>query len=65
MRMFPQVDETFTGTVVDVAPFGSFVEHPDGTHGLLHGETVEVGTTLDVRVLHSDPVKQRYSLARA
>ncbi|MGX7827802.1 S1 RNA-binding domain-containing protein [Actinokineospora sp. 24-640] len=63
--MFPSVDDVFVGTVVQVVPFGSFIEHPEGPHGLLHGESLEVGTQIEVRVLHADPDKQRFSLAKA
>lgn len=59
--MIPQSGEVFTGTVVSNVPFGSFVEHPDGPHGLLHGQTVEVGSAVKVKVLASDEVQQRFS----
>jgi len=58
----PQVGEVFVGTVVDVLPFGSFVEHPGGRHGLLHGRTVEPGSAVEVRVLDVDDEQQRFSL---
>ena len=63
--MFPQVDEVFTGTVVAVEPFGSFVEHPDGHHGLLHTERLEVGASVRVRVLAADEANRRFSLTTA
>jgi polyribonucleotide nucleotidyltransferase len=64
-RIFPSTGDVFTGTVVEVKPFGSFVEHPGGAHGLLHQETLEVGAEVRVRVLQSDPEQRRFSLARA
>ena len=60
--MVPEVGEVFVGTVVDVVPFGSFVEHPGGRHGLLYGRTVERGSTVEVRVLDVDAERQRFSL---
>ena len=63
--MIPSKDDVFVGTSVEVVPFGTFIEHPGGAHGLLHGETVEVGTQLSVRVLHADAEQKRFSLAKA
>lgn len=61
----PGEGDVFVGTAVEVAPFGTFVEHPSGAHGLLHGETVEVGAQVSVRVLNVDTGQRRFSLARA
>ncbi|WP_170191932.1 S1 RNA-binding domain-containing protein [Saccharothrix syringae] len=63
--MLPDRDEVFVGTVVSNVPFGSFVEHPGGAHGLLHGETAEVGARVRVRVLEVDPARDRFSLGLA
>ncbi|MGW5051824.1 hypothetical protein [Actinokineospora sp. NPDC004072] len=63
--MIPNVGDVFVGTAVAVKPFGTFIEHPEGAHGLLHGETTEVGTQVSVRVLHVDAETRRFSLARA
>ncbi|WP_424185887.1 hypothetical protein ACOBQX_29100 [Actinokineospora sp. G85] len=60
--MLPEKDSTFTGTVVSNAPFGSFVEHPGGAHGLLYGRTVEVGSVVEVRVINVDVVGEKFSL---
>lgn len=58
----PQVGEVFDGTVVDVKPFGSFVEHPSGQHGLLYGESAENGSTIRVQILEVDAENRRFSL---
>ncbi|GGS34257.1 MULTISPECIES: hypothetical protein [Actinokineospora] len=63
--MIPKVGEVFVGTAVEVRPFGTFIEHPEGAHGLLHGETAEVGARVTVRVLDADVENRRFSLARA
>ena len=63
--MNPTVGEVFSGTVVKVVPFGAFVEHPNGTHGLLHGQQPAEGQTVQVRVLAVDAEKQRFSLELA
>ncbi|SDH19495.1 S1 RNA binding domain-containing protein [Lentzea fradiae] len=63
--MLPDVGEVFSGKVVSTAPFGSFVEHPVGAHGLLHGHQAEVGSQVRVKVLASDDVRQRFSLELA
>lgn len=63
--MLPDKDEVFVGTVVSVVPFGAFVEHPGGAHGLLVGETAEVGAQIRVRVVDTDPTRDRFSLALA
>ncbi|OLR94535.1 hypothetical protein [Actinokineospora bangkokensis] len=62
---FPTPGETFTGKVVAEVPFGSFIEHPSGHHGLLHGEPLPVGTELHVKVLSTDPDAERFSVAKA
>ena len=62
--MIPNEGDVFVGTAVQVQPFGTFIEHPQGAHGLLHGETVEVGTRVEVRVLHSDAESRRFSLVK-
>lgn len=63
--MNPQVGETFTGTVVEVVAFGSFVEHPSGRHGLLYGQAVEQGSSVQVKVIDVDEQRQRFSLELA
>lgn len=63
--MIPSKDDTFVGTSVEVKPFGTFIEHPGGAHGLLHGETVEVGTQVRVRVIDVDAERRRFSLVTA
>ena len=62
---FPTVGDVFEGTVVSVVAFGAFVEHPCGAHGLLHEATPEVGSRISVRVLATDPARNRFSLAAA
>ncbi|HEX4723408.1 MAG TPA: S1 RNA-binding domain-containing protein [Pseudonocardiaceae bacterium] len=55
-----------TGTVVDVQPFGAFVELADGIHGLLHRSvwTIEpaTGATVSVRIGNVDLAGRRVSL---
>lgn len=63
--MIPSKGDVFVGTAVEVKPFGTFIEHPGGAHGLLHGENVEVGTQVDVRVIDVDAANSRFSLAKA
>ena len=63
--MLPSVGEVFTGKVVQVVPFGSFVEHPNGTHGLIQGYSAEVGSPVSVRVLVVDTERRRFSLGLA
>ena len=57
-----------TGHVVDVLPFGAFVELADGIHGLLHSSEYttapSVGETLSVRILDVDPARRRMSLTQ-
>ncbi|WP_436497021.1 S1 RNA-binding domain-containing protein [Actinokineospora sp. HUAS TT18] len=56
----------FEATVVSIVPFGAFLEI-DGAHGLLHksewSAEPEVGSTMRVRVVAVDDVRQRFSLA--
>ena len=63
--MLPNVGEVFSGKVVSTVPFGSFVEHPAGAHGLLHGQQAEVGAAVQVKVLAVDADTQRFSLELA
>ena len=63
--MLPNVGDVFPGKVVSTVPFGSFIEHPAGAHGLLHGQQAEVGSTVQVKVLMVDADKQRFSLELA
>ncbi|MET8761586.1 S1 RNA-binding domain-containing protein [Lentzea sp. NPDC004782] len=63
--MLPNVGDVFSGKVVSTVPFGSFIEHPAGAHGLLHGQQAEVGSTVQVKVLMVDADKQRFSLELA
>jgi predicted RNA-binding protein with RPS1 domain len=63
--MLPNVGDVFSGQVVSTVPFGSFVEHPAGAHGLLHGQQAEVGAAVRVKVLAVDAEKQRFSLELA
>jgi predicted RNA-binding protein with RPS1 domain len=63
--MLPNVGDVFAGKVVSTAPFGSFVEHPAGAHGLLPGRQAEVGSSVQVKVLAVDDVQQRFSLELA
>jgi small subunit ribosomal protein S1 len=55
-----------SGIVVDVLPFGAFVELADGSHGLLHmsewSAAPEQGATVSVRILHVDLAGRRLSL---
>jgi ribosomal protein S1 len=55
-----------TGTVVDVLPFGAFVELADGIHGLLHMSVwtaePETGATITVRISNIDLAGRRLSL---
>lgn len=57
------------GTVVDVVPFGAFLEVAPGVHGLLHvtewSAEPSVGATLSVRILDIDPEKHRVALTQA
>lgn len=62
---FPQVGDVFTGAVVSTVPFGSFVSHPCGAEGLLHGTQAAVGAQVTVTVLQTDPANSRFSLALA
>jgi ribosomal protein S1 len=54
------------GRVVDVQPFGVFVELADGVHGLVHEseytDRPEVGTTVEAQILAMDPARARLSL---
>jgi len=58
-----------TGTVVDVLPFGAFVELADGIHGLLHvsvwTSTPETGSAIAVRIGNVDLAGRRLSLVPA
>jgi len=55
-----------TGTVVDVRPFGAFVELADGIHGLLHATAwmaePAVGSTVSVRIANVDLAGRRLRL---
>ena len=55
-----------TGTVVDVRPFGAFVELADGIHGLLHSSawTTEpaTGAVVSVRIANVDLAGRRVGL---
>jgi ribosomal protein S1 len=54
------------GRVVDVQPFGAFVELADGVHGLVHesewSDRPELGTTVEAQILAVDPARARLSL---
>lgn len=63
--MLPNVGDVFSGKVVKTMPFGVFVEHPAGAHGLLHGQQAEEGSTVQVKVLMVDADRQRFSLELA
>ncbi|MER7453231.1 S1 RNA-binding domain-containing protein [Nocardia beijingensis] len=56
-------------TVVQIVPFGAFLEVAPGIHGLLHrtewSTEPQVGATLTVRILDIDTEKQRVALAHA
>ena len=60
---------TVTGTVVDVRPFGAFVELGDGIHGLLPKSVwtgvPEAGATISVRIENVDLAGRRMSLLPA
>lgn len=60
--------EPFDGRVVDVVPFGAFVDLGHGVHGLVHDSTYETapetGSTVRVRILAMDPVHRRVSLTQ-
>lgn len=61
--------DVVTGRVVDVVPFGAFVELGDGIHGLVHVSEwvtpLEHDTTVRVRIRAVDPEHRRMSLVRA
>jgi ribosomal protein S1 len=61
--------DVVTGRVVDVVPFGAFVDVGDGIHGLVHiSEWVtplERDTTVPVRIREIDPALRRMSLVPA
>lgn len=58
-----------TGRVVDVKPFGVFVEVADGIHGLLpsggYTTAPETGSRVSVRIENVDLANRRMSLALA
>jgi ribosomal protein S1 len=58
-----------TGTVVDVLPFGAFVELADGIHGLLPKSAwtsaPETGAAVSVRIENVDLAGRRMSLVPA
>lgn len=58
-----------TGTVVDVKPFGAFVELADGIHGLLPAtewaSAPATGSTVSVRIANVDLAGRRLSLMPA
>lgn len=69
------VGESYTGRVVNVMPFGAFVEVKPGIEGLLHiselswvkrvhhpNEVVKVGDSVTVQIKDIDPVQKRLSL---
>lgn len=57
------------GRVVDVKPFGAFVELADGIHGLLHSSAYttapEVGSDVSVRIENVDLANRRMSVTVA
>jgi small subunit ribosomal protein S1 len=69
--------ESYTGTVTRLEPYGAFVELEPGLEGLVHvsrlggkggeghaRELVELGQSLQVRVVQVEAGKRRISLAR-
>ncbi|MEU2031213.1 S1 RNA-binding domain-containing protein [Nocardia amamiensis] len=56
-------------TVVQVVPFGAFLEVAPGVHGLLHrtewSAEPQVGAALTVRILDIDTERHRVALAQA
>ncbi|MGY2124718.1 S1 RNA-binding domain-containing protein [Nocardia gipuzkoensis] len=56
-------------TVVQIVPFGAFLEVAPGVHGLLHktewSTEPRIGAMLTVRILDIDNEKQRVALAHA
>ncbi|WP_330231689.1 S1 RNA-binding domain-containing protein [Nocardia sp. NBC_00508] len=56
-------------TVVQIVPFGAFLEVAPGVHGLLHktewSAEPQVGAALTVRILDIDTVRHRVALAQA
>lgn len=71
-----QVGQTLTGTVTKLMQFGAFVEVRPGLEGLIHisemdgkrrvtqpGEVVQVGQTVEVKVLSIDRINKRISLS--
>nr|WP_280497651.1 S1 RNA-binding domain-containing protein [Nocardia asiatica] len=56
-------------TVVEIVPFGAFLEVAPGVHGLLHktewSAEPQIGATLTVRILEIDTERQRLALAHA
>jgi ribosomal protein S1 len=63
------VGDLLDGTVVDVVPFGAFVDVGDGAHGLIHvsepGGRPEPGAAVRVSVLAVDVATMRMSLRPA
>ncbi|MEU2257917.1 S1 RNA-binding domain-containing protein [Nocardia xishanensis] len=66
------VSGVLDATVVQIAPFGAFLEVAPGVHGLLHrnewaqwSTEPEVGATMAVRILAIDAELHRVSLAAA
>jgi ribosomal protein S1 len=57
------------GLVIEVVPFGAFMELAEGIYGLLHesewAAAPEVGTRLSVRIRAIDVERRRMSLAPA
>lgn len=70
-----QVDQTVTGTVTQVQPFGAFVRLEDGIEGLVHiselsnepvtnpGEVVKEGDVLELRIIRMDAQRKRIGLS--
>jgi ribosomal protein S1 len=58
-----------TGRVVDIQPFGAFVELAAGIHGLLpsasYSAAPETGSTISVRIENVDLAGRRMSLVQA
>lgn len=61
--------DVLSGRVVDVVPFGAFVDVGDGIHGLIHVSEwvtpIETGSTVSVRINSVDEEGRRMSLTPA
>jgi small subunit ribosomal protein S1 len=54
--------DVLSGRVVQVVPFGAFIEMTGGVHGLLYGEKPAEDTDVQVKIMEIDADRQRVSL---